>query len=297
MTGPGLHSSSESVLSSPVANRSNEIPLLPLKSPDDSSEREVTIRFIPCHPTENRNFTSRKFYRIYYQNSIYAEQSLLDKGEPDPIYEYVDALHQIRSEHINAGNTEEAERIRKLIGTSAVYRHNGLKPLCEYYSNVMVIEDKQFPDNEGKVFVYKFNKWIWKMLKDLKNNGFNCFNLYEAPIFKFHTKTAENRRIDYLDTGFITDEIYSISSTKDGALDIINNYTYLLFDLGIRKEYKSYDELKTLFIKFMGKSYYENLGIPIPNDSIIYNKPSNSSIAFSSEIKKLRDSNIKNVVS
>lgn len=274
------------------AFKAGDVALLDFKAPQGEKERDVTIRFLPCNPIETRNFTSRKFYKIYYQNSIFAEQSLLDNGLPDPIYEYVDALYSLRKEHLKSNNLQEAERIKRLIGTSEIYRYNGLKPICEYFSNVLVVEDKQYPENEGKTFVYKFNKWIWKMLKELKEKRYNCFNVYEAPLFRLHTHLKEDNRLDYLDTGFILDKLYSIAETREEINKILNDFTFPLTDLGIKKSYKTYDELKVLFIRFMGRSYYENLGIGIPTNSPIYKKPSNSSTVFANEVKRLRDAKI-----
>lgn len=279
---------------SSASQKTEDVALLDFKAPRGETERDVLIRFLPCNPLETRNFTSRKFYKIFYQNGIFAEQSLLDKGQPDPIYEYVDALYSLKKEHFRSNNLQEAERIGKLIGSSEVYRYNGLKPICDYYTNVLVVEDKQYPDNNGQTFVYKFNKWIWKMLRELKDKRYNCFNVYEAPLFRLHTHQEGDSRIDYLDTGFMLDKLYAIADSKEEINNIVANCTFYLADLGIRKPYKTYDELKLLFIQFMGRSYYENLGIRIPVDSPIYKKPSNSSTVFANEVKKLREANLSN---
>ena len=261
------------------------------------SSREALLRFLPCSISETRNFTSRKFYKIYYNNSHYIEHSLVDLKEQDPVYEYVDVLYHIAREHEVHGRIDEFERIKRLINTNQVYKVRGLKPLCDYYVNILVIDDKQQPENNGQVFVMKFGKSIWRKIKALpeivteNDYTFNCFNLYEAPLFQFKSHYDPRGFIDTRNSEFLLDNLYPIADTKDEILDIVNGQTFKLKNLGIRKPYKDYDQLKKKFIEVLGRSYYENIGLNVPVDSPISDLPSVHSSRFVEEVFNARNKN------
>jgi hypothetical protein len=60
-----------------------------------------------------------------------------------------------------------------------------------YISNILVIKDPKHPENEGKVFLYKFGKKIFEKIKDLAcppaefdTESINAFDPYEGANFK-----------------------------------------------------------------------------------------------------------------
>ena len=76
----------------------------------------------------------------------YIENSLTTVGQKDPVSEHNRKLW-------NSGSEKDKETVRKQ------------KRKLSYYSNIYVVKDPANPQNEGKVFLFKFGKKIFLGLK------------------------------------------------------------------------------------------------------------------------------------
>ena len=253
----------------------------------------VILRFLQSNPSEERNFISRRFYKIRYKNRVYAEHSLVDINQKDPVYEYTNVLYEMKKEAEDRNDGAEVERLRRIINTGDIYKHKGLRPICQYYSNVMIEQDQNDPSNEGCVFVLRFGKTIWRMLKDVEKKKFNAYNLYQAPLFHYIAEKKDTY-IDVTKSYFDTSNLVPLSEHKEQIYNIIENYTHPLENLGIRRSYKKYNELKNKFIFVLGESYYENINVEISRDNIV-KSPSEKAADFLAEVKQRQQKKLKNV--
>ena len=94
----------------------------------------------------------------------------------------------MNSELWNNGTEEGKEQARKQ------------KRRLSYISNIYVISDKANPQNEGKVFLYKYGKKIHDKINDLMNPEFedekpiNPFDLWDGANFKLKIRNVEGYR-------------------------------------------------------------------------------------------------------
>jgi len=165
----------------------------------------------------------------------YIENSLTTLGKADPVSEY-------NTELWNSGSEANKEIARKQ------------KRKLSYVVNILVVKDPAHPENEGKVFLYKFGKKIFDKIKDIAEPQFedekpiNPFDFWEGANFKLKIRNVEGYR-NYDKSEF--DGTSAISEQDDEIEKIWSNQHSLVQFLDA-KNFKSYDELKKKFEMVMG---------------------------------------------
>ena len=165
----------------------------------------------------------------------YIENSLTTLGKADPVSEY-------NTELWNSGSEANKEIARQQ------------KRKLSYITNILIVKDPAHPENEGKVFLYKFGKKIFDKIKDVAEPQFedekpiNPFDFWEGANFKLKIRNVEGYR-NYDKSEF--DGISSISDSDD-AIEAIWNKQHSLTQFLDEKHFKSYDELKKKFEMVMG---------------------------------------------
>ena len=120
------------------------------------------------------------------------------------------------------------------------------KRKLSYISNVYVIQDQQNPENNGKVFLFKFGKKIFDKLNEAMNPQFqdedplNPFDLWSGANFKLKIRNVEGYR-NYDKSEF---ESASPLLEDDEALEKVWNKQHSLSEFLDPKHFKSYEELK-----------------------------------------------------
>jgi hypothetical protein len=120
-----------------------------------------------------------------------------------------------------------------------------------YISNILVVSDPGNPDNEGKVFLYRygpklFDKFQAAMAGDEDTAGFNPWDFWEGANFRLRVKTLADKKSNakfpnYDDSKFAP---RSALSEDENELKTIWEKEYsLLAEIGPDK-FKSYDELQ-----------------------------------------------------
>ena len=258
----------------------------------NSPSRNAKIRFLPSIPreeetdTQNKrhyNVVSKKYYKIQGIGGFYQENSLLDLGQPDPVYEYVDALynkaeaegdqellHVIRSPYPYSNDPDFRPKYRS-------FKPKGLKPMSSYITNIYVIEDEECPSCNGKVFLYRYGKSIQNICRAFQkaHPTVSIFNPYRSPVFVLSSqKVGHNAYNDYSGSHFDMEAgPIRLADTDDRIEEILAQRR----DLSViiqEHDYKPYDVLKKRFIDCLSEDYYNLLGIPVPESSPIYHKPS-----------------------
>ena len=111
----------------------------------------------------------------------YIENSLTTLGKTDPVSEYNTVLW-------NSGIEANKEIARKQ------------KRKLTYIANVLVISDAKRPQNEGKVFLFKFGKKIFDKIKEQLEPQFqdekpmNPFDFWKGANFKVKIRNVEGYR-------------------------------------------------------------------------------------------------------
>ena len=114
-----------------------------------------------------------------------------------------------------------------------------------FISNVQVITDQQNPENEGKVFLFKYGKKVFDKLNDAMNPQFpgdqpvNPFDLWAGANFKLKIRKLDGYS-NYDQSSFET----SAPLADDDKLEGIWKQEYSLQEFLSPKNFKSYDDLK-----------------------------------------------------
>ena len=165
----------------------------------------------------------------------YIENSLTTLGQKDPVSEY-------NSQLWNSGIEANKEVARKQ------------KRRLSYICNVYVVEDPKNPQNEGKVFLYKFGKKIFDKINEAMNPQFedekavNPFDLWEGANFKLKIRNVEGYR-NYDKSEFAAS---SALFDDDEKLEEVWKKEYSLKEFLDPSKFKSYDELKGRLDKVLG---------------------------------------------
>ena len=121
------------------------------------------------------------------------------------------------------------------------------KRRLSYISNILVVSDPANPQNEGKVFLYKYGKKIFDKIQESMNPEFqdeeaiNPFDYWKGANFKLKVRKV---------SGFVNydkSEFESASSLFDGddaKLESLWKTQYKLDEFVSESNFKSYDELK-----------------------------------------------------
>mgnify|MGYP003310760633 CR=1 FL=1 len=115
---------------------------------DKSGNGFAVIRFLPAPDKEEIPWAKLYTHAFQGPGGWYIENSLTTVGGKDPVSDY-------NRELWNSGNESDKDTVRKQ------------KRKLSYYSNIYVVKDPTNPQNEGKVFLFKYGKKIFDKVKDL----------------------------------------------------------------------------------------------------------------------------------
>ena len=195
---------------------------------DKSGNGYAVLRFLPAVHGEDLPWA--KVYSHAFQGPTgqwYIENSLTSIGGKDPVSEYNSKLW-------NTGVESDKEIARKQ------------KRKLSYYSNIYVVSDPKHPENEGKVFLFKYGKKIFDKLKAAMQPEFED----ESPINPFEPFSGANfklkiRKVDgYWNYDASSFENVSALKDNDDDLNAIWKTQYSLQEFLAPTNFKSYDELK-----------------------------------------------------
>jgi len=196
---------------------------------DKAGNGYAVIRFLPAPEGEDVPFVRVWDHGFQGpQGQWYIEKSLTTIGQKDPVSEYNTMLW-------NSGIESNKDLVRKY------------KRRLSFYSNIYVVKDPTRPENEGKVFLFKYGKKIFEKLNDLMNPQFedespvNPFDLWGGANLKLKIRNVEGYR-NYDKSEF---EESAPLSSDDSLLETVWKSQYSLSDFVEPSNFKSYDELKT----------------------------------------------------
>lgn len=130
------------------------------------------------------------------------------------------------------------------------------KRKTNYYANILVVEDPANLDNNGKVFLFKYGEKIQSMLLAAMKPEFeddeplDPFDMWNGANFRVRS-TKKDGYINYDSSSFATP---SAISNDDSVLQKIYESEYDLREFTSTENFRSYDELKKMHSKAIGKS-------------------------------------------
>ena len=196
---------------------------------DKSGNGYAVIRFLPA--VEGEDLPWAKIWSHAFQGPTgqwYIENSLTTISHKDPVSEHNTRLW-------NTGLESDKELARKQ------------KRKLQYFSNIYVVSDAKHPENEGKVFLYRYGKKIFDKVMEAMQPEFedekaiNPFDFWQGANFKLKV-----RKVD----GFWNYDKSEFDASSpllkdDDAIEEIWKIQYPLAEHTAATNFKSYDELKT----------------------------------------------------
>ena len=207
-------------------------------SRDKSGNGYAVIRFMPA--PEGEDIPWVQYWDHGFQGPTgkwYIENSLTSIGQNDPVSEYNSALW-------NSGHEEDKEQARKQ------------KRRLHYVSNIYVVSDPANPQNEGKVFLYKFGKKIFDKIMDVMQPQFqdetpiNPYDFWEGADFKIKIRNVQGW-VNYDSSEFAAPSEFLGGDEAD--LEEVYNKLESLQDFLDPKNYKSYADLKAKLNQVLGE--------------------------------------------
>jgi hypothetical protein len=203
---------------------------------DKSGNGYAVIRFLPAPDGEDLPFVKLYSHAFQGPGGWYIENSLTTLGQKDPVSE-------LNSELWNNGTDAGKEVARKQ------------KRKLTYISNIYVVKDPANPQNEGKVFLFKYGKKIFDKITAAMQPEFedetpiDPFDFWQGANFKLKAKNVAGYRnydsSEFSSPGALLDD--------DDEMEAIWKKQYSLAEIVAPDQFKSYDELKKRLDSVLGK--------------------------------------------
>ena len=197
---------------------------------DKGGNGYAVIRFLPAIKGEDLPWA--KVWNHAFQGPTgqwYIENSLTTIGQNDPVSEHNTRLW-------NSGVESDKEIARKQ------------KRKLQYFSNIYVVEDPKHPENEGKVFLFRYGKKIFDKIMETMQPAFedetpiNPFDFWEGTNFKLKIRKVDGFwNYDKSEFGSKSSALFD----DDDKIEELWKKQYSLKDYTAPTNFKSYDELKT----------------------------------------------------
>ena len=205
---------------------------------DKSGNGYAVIRFLPAPDGEDMPWA--KIWSHSFKGpggQWYIENSLTTLGKDDPVGE-------LNRELWNSGRDED----------KAVARAQKRK--LSYYSNIYVVSDPAHPENEGRVFLYKYGKKIFDKLVEAMQPAFadetpiDPFDLWKGADFKLKIRKLDGYW-NYDKSEFANPS--TLGNLDDEKLESIWKGCYSLAEFEAAKNFKSYEQLKARLTLVLGR--------------------------------------------
>ena len=195
---------------------------------DKAGNGYAVIRFLPAPDGEELPWAKLYSHAFQGPGGWYIENSLTTLGQKDPVSEYNRLLW-------NSGIDADKDLARKQ------------KRKLTYISNIYVVKDPTNPQNEGKVFLYKFGKKIFDKLTAAMQPEFedeeaiDPFDFWKGANFKLKAKNVAGYR------NYDSSEFAAVSPLldDDDALEAVWKKQYPLTEFTNADQFKSYADLQT----------------------------------------------------
>ena len=194
---------------------------------DKTGNGYAVIRFLPAVSGEELPWQRVWSHAFQDKGGWYIENSLTTLNQKDPVSEENTRLW-------NTGVDSDKEIARKR------------KRKLSYYSNILIVSDPKHPENEGKVFLFKFGKKIFDKITEAMQPAFedeaaiNPFDFWKGANFKLKIRKVDG----YWNYDKSEFEAVSQVAESDDKIKEIWSKQYPLKPFLAPDNFKTYDELK-----------------------------------------------------
>jgi hypothetical protein len=203
---------------------------------DKAGNGYAVIRFLPAPNGEELPWAKMYSHAFQGPGGWYIENSLTTLGQKDPLGEY-------NRELWNSGNESDKDTVRKQ------------KRKLSYYSNIYVVQDKANPENEGRVFLYKYGKKIFDKIMEAMQPEFedetpiNPFDFWQGANFKLKIKKVAGYW-NYDSSEFDrTSQLFE----DDDAMEAVWEKQHSLEQIIAADQFKTYDQLEARLKLVLGQ--------------------------------------------
>ena len=203
---------------------------------DKTGNGFAVIRFLPAPDGEELPWAKMYSHAFQGPGGWYIENSLTTVGQKDPVSEY-------NRELWNSGNESDKDTVRKQ------------KRKLSYYSNIYVVKDAANPQNEGKVFLYKYGKKIFDKIMEAMQPEFED----ETPINPFDFWQGANFKLKIVKKdgywNYDKSEFDSVAPLMDDddAMEAIWKKEHSLTSIVAEDQFKSYEQLEQRLKMVLGQ--------------------------------------------
>lgn len=208
---------------------------------DENGNGFAVIRFMPPADDDDVSFVQTFRHGFQAKNGWYIEECPTTIGQQCPVC---------------TANSNLYETEGKEIASRTVSGQNGRKRKMQYLANIYVKSDPESPENEGKIFLFKFGARIFEKITSAVSPDFkdeeaiDPFHLYEGADF-----TLKIRKVD----GNVNYDSSSFAASApllddEKALEVAYDSLYNLSAEIAPDKYKSYADLEKKFNRVVGNS-------------------------------------------
>jgi len=203
---------------------------------DKSGNGYAVIRFLPSPQGEDDPYVQVWSHAFQGPGGWYIENSLTTLGRKDP-------LGELNTQLWATGNKSDQEVVRQR------------KRKLSYYSNIYVVKDPAHPENEGKVFLFKYGKKIFEKISSALKPEFedesptDAFDLWTGANFKLKVRMADGYP-NYDKSEFEKPSV--LGGFEDEDLEELWKKCNSLKEFVSPENFKSYDQLKTRLDTVLG---------------------------------------------
>ncbi len=203
---------------------------------DKTGNGFAVIRFLPAPEGEELPWAKMYSHAFQGPGGWYIENSLTTIGGKDPLGEY-------NRELWNTGTEANKETVRKQ------------KRKLSYYSNIYVVKDPTNPQNEGKIFLFKYGKKIFDKIMEAMQPEFedetpiNPFDFWQGANFKLKI-VKKDGYWNYDKSEF--DRVAPLLEDDD-AMEAIWKKQYSLTAVTAPDQFKSYEDLERRLKMVLGQ--------------------------------------------
>lgn len=203
---------------------------------DKAGNGYAIIRFLPAPEGEDMPYVKLYNHAFKVRNRWYIENCPTTIGSQCPVCDVNNDLWE-------TGSQVNQDIVRKR------------KRQLSYITNILVISDAKHPENEGKVFLFRFGQKIFSKIMNAVQPEFedeipfNPFDFWEGANFKLKIRNLEGYR------NYDKSEFEAPSALFDGddeALESLWKTQKSLKELVSDSQFKSYGELKKKFDAVVG---------------------------------------------
>lgn len=223
---------------------------------DKAGLATVKLRFLPVQDETEDNVIKR--YKFFFKGPVgpngqparwYAENSLRTIDKPDPMAEF-------NSELWNQGDDAKDKQMNcPFRKRCRAQQSSGRR---EYISNVLIIDDANEPENNGKVFHWIYTKTVNDLIdkvmfpseEDIENEDavpLDPWNMFDGPNFILKV----TRKGDYPNYETSKWTKPTAAAPTEAEMEAIYKQTKSVMKYLAPDQFKSYDELKAKVAKVM----------------------------------------------